>query len=102
MCKMEGQLADSTEHSFPECTECVQHHPISFPSLHLSSPPPSYMHTNNSLTFTSLPDGDSEAKIRKMPQIKGNSNVATDKAAQPARRAAGVTQNHRSCIFPLA
>lgn len=32
MCKMEGQLADSTEHSFPECTECVQHHPISLPS----------------------------------------------------------------------
>lgn len=69
MCKMEGQFADSTEHSFPECTECVQHHPISLPPF--TSPPlPSSLHTNNSLTFTSLPDGDSEAKIRKMPQIK--------------------------------
>lgn len=66
---MAGQLAVSTEHNFPTCTANA-----------LSLSPPTHTQTIP-LTFTSLPDGDSAAKIRRTPPIKDNSNVITDKAA---------------------
>lgn len=85
---MAGQLVEATEHHFPPC------------SAHDQPPSPSpCTHTNNSLTFTSLPDGDSAAKIRKTPPIKDNSNVITDKAAQPACRDLGVTAQDEIYIF---
>ena len=87
---MAGQLVDFTEHHFPPCS--ARDHPL----------PSSNTHTNNSLTFTSLPDGDSAAKIRKTPPIKDNSNVITDKAAQAGWRDAGVTAQDEIYIPPIA
>lgn len=63
---MAGQLGDFKEHHFPPCT--AYNHPL-----------PQY--TNNSLTFSPLPDEDSAAKIRKTCPITDNSNVIKDKAA---------------------
>lgn len=92
-CKMAGQLGDFTEHHFPPCTACDHPPPLSQCT---------HTHTNNSLTFTSLPDGDSAAKIRKTPPIKDNSNVITEKAAHAGWRAAGVRVQDEIYIPPIA
>lgn len=58
-CKMAGQCGDFQNN-------------ISHYALHaiIPSPPPVHAHTNNSLASARLPDGDSGAKIRKMPLNK--------------------------------
>lgn len=81
-CKMAGRYGDTTGHHFPPCTACNHSPPFSQYTR---------THTNNSLTLTSLPDGDSAAKIRKTLPTKDNSNVITEKkAAHAGWRAAGV------------
>lgn len=89
---MAGQLVDFTEHHFPPCSACD--HPLPSPYTHT--------HTNNSLTFTSLPDGDSAAKIRKTPLIKDNSNVITDKAAQAGLQGSGSDSSRRDLHSPIS
>lgn len=92
-CKMAGQHGDVAGHHFPPCTARNRSPPLSQCTR---------THTNNSLTLTSLPDGDSAAQIRKTLPTEDNSNVITEKAAHAGWRAAGVRVQDRIYISSIA
>lgn len=64
---MAEQLNHFTEHHVPPCSAH-----ISLPITHTV-----HTHTNNSLQFSSLADGDSAARIKKTPVIRDIFNVIT-------------------------
>lgn len=80
--------------------DTISHHALH--AITLLPSPNAHAHTNNSLTLTSLPDGDSAAKIRKTLPTKDNSNVITEKAAHAGWRAAGVRVQDRIYISSIA